>query len=78
VETHRREPISGVRNLNVPKHIERVLGQDEEVKLLAACDRVRSRLLRPLVVLALNTGMRRGGIAVFGVARYGLSSHLRM
>jgi integrase len=24
------------------------------------CDQVRSRLLRPLVVLALNTGMRRG------------------
>jgi integrase len=53
-------PFRGVRNLNVPKHIERVLAQDEEVKLLAACDRVHSRFLRPLVVLALNTGMRRG------------------
>jgi len=40
--------------------MERVLLADEEIKLLAACDRVRSRLLRPLVVLALDPGMRRG------------------
>lgn len=53
-------PFRGVRNLEVPKRVERVLSADEEVKLLAACDRVRSRSLRPLVVLALNTGMRRG------------------
>jgi integrase len=53
-------PFRGVRNLDVPKRDERVLSANEEVKLLAACDRVRSRLLRPLVVLALNTGMRRG------------------
>lgn len=53
-------PFRGVRNLEVPKRDERVLSADEEVKLLAACDQVRSRLLRPLVVLALNTGMRRG------------------
>ena len=33
---------------------------DEEIKLVAACDRVRTRFLRPLVLLALNTGMRRG------------------
>ena len=38
----------------------RILSGDEEIKLLAACERVRSRFLRPLVVLALNTGMRRG------------------
>jgi len=53
-------PFRGVRNLDVPKRDERVLSADEEVKLLAACGRVRSRLLRPLVVLAHNTGMRRG------------------
>jgi integrase len=53
-------PFRGVRNLDVPKRDERVLSADEEVKLLAACDQVLSRLLRPLVVLALNTGMRRG------------------
>jgi integrase len=53
-------PFRGVRNLEVPKRDERVLSADEEVKLLAACDQVRSRLLHPLVMLALNTGMRRG------------------
>jgi integrase len=53
-------PFRGVRNLGVPKRDERVLSADEEIKLLAACDQVRSRLLRPLIVLALNSGMRRG------------------
>ncbi len=33
---------------------------DEEKRLLAAYDCVRSRYLRPALVLALNTGMRRG------------------
>jgi integrase len=53
-------PFRGVRNLEVPKRNERVLSADEEIKLLAACDQVRSRVLRPLVVLALHSGMRRG------------------
>ena len=53
-------PFRGVRNLEVPKRDERVLSADEEVKLFAACDQVRSRLLRPLVVLALHSGLRRG------------------
>ena len=55
-------PFRGVRNLGVPKRDERVLSADEEIKLLAACDRVRSRLLRPLIVLALHSGMRRGEV----------------
>jgi integrase len=53
-------PFRGVRSLSVPKCVERVLGYDEETKLLAACDMVRSRFLRLLVLLALHTGMRRG------------------
>lgn len=53
-------PFRGVRNLNVLKWVERILEHDEEVKPLAACDLVQSRFLRPVVVLALNTGMRRG------------------
>jgi integrase len=53
-------PFRTVRPLCVPKCSERVLGYDEETKLLAACEQVRSRFLRPLVLLALHTGMRRG------------------
>jgi integrase len=52
-------PFRGLRNLKVLKNVERVLAPDEEVKLLAACEGVRARYLRPVVVLALNTGMRR-------------------
>jgi integrase len=53
-------PLHGVRALSVPPPSERFLDLDEEKRLLAACDGVRSRYLRPAVVLALNTGMRRG------------------
>ena len=53
-------PFRTVRSLSVAKSMERVLGLDEEIKLLAACEQVRSRFLRPLVLLALHTGMRRG------------------
>jgi integrase len=53
-------PFRGLRNLKVPKRDERVLAPDEETRLLAACERVRARHLRRVVVLALNTGLRRG------------------
>ncbi len=42
------------------KTAERVLGHDGETKLLAGCDREKSLFLRPLVLLALHTGLRRG------------------
>lgn len=53
-------PLRGVRSLNVPIRMERILQLDEEIRLLAACECVRSQFLRPVVILALNTGMRRG------------------
>jgi len=56
-------PFRGLRNLEVPKRDERVLSAEEEIKLLAACYQIRSRLLRPLLVLALNPGMRRGELS---------------
>jgi integrase len=52
-------PFRGVQ-ASVPKTDERVLGRDEETKLLAACDLMRTHFLRPVIVLALGTGMRRG------------------
>jgi integrase len=53
-------PFREVRSLSVPKSVERVLGREEETKLLAACGLVRTYFLRPVIVVALGTGMRRG------------------
>lgn len=55
-------PFANVGLLYVPGRPERVLEEGEETKLLAACDKVRSPHLRPIIVLALNTGMRKGEI----------------
>lgn len=54
-----KNPFRDVQFLHVPKSIERILSTQEELKLLQACDRVRGQFLKPLVVLALQTGMRR-------------------
>ena len=48
--------------MRVPKKPERILTESEEALLLAACDRVRGKHLRPIVTLALHTGMRKGEI----------------
>jgi len=52
-------PFRSVRNLRVPKRVDRVLAPEEEVRLLAACEHVRSKFLRPLVIMAIHTGLRR-------------------
>jgi integrase len=55
-----RNPIKLVRRPLVPRGRTRRLKEGEEDRLLAACDRGRTPLLKPLIILAIETGMRRG------------------
>src|SRR5439155_8639989 len=41
---------------------ERILTRDEELRLLAACENRYQKHLRPILICALDTGMRRGEI----------------
>ncbi len=54
----RKNPAAGYRHLEIPPGRIRFLDEDEIPRLLAACN----PNLRPIVVCALNTGMRRGEI----------------
>jgi integrase len=55
-----RNPAKQVRRPNLPNGRKRRLEAGEEQALLDACDRGRTPLLRPLIILAVQTGMRRG------------------
>jgi integrase len=57
-----KNPFDGVKLLRVPDVVDRILTVKEESQLLSACDKVRAPYLRSLIVLATNTGMRRGEI----------------
>jgi integrase len=66
-------PFRGVRNLSVPKRVERVLAPEEESRLVAACAKVRSRFLKPLIILAIYTGLRRSELLGLEWARIDLA-----
>src|SRR5450759_2093215 len=51
-----RNPVKMVRRPSVPQGRKRRLEDGEEERLLAACDRGRTPLLKQLVVLAIETG----------------------
>src|SRR4051812_8771001 len=55
-----RNPVKLVRRPPVPRGRTRRFKEGVEEVLLSACDRGRNRLLKPLIVLAIETGMRRG------------------
>lgn len=55
-----RNPVKLVRRPPVPRGRTRRFKEGEENALLTACDRGRTPLLKPLIVLAIETGMRRG------------------
>jgi integrase len=71
-----KNPFAGVKLLQVPKFRERILTKEEEEVLLSACDRVRAPYLRPIVMLALNTGMRKGEILSLQWAQVDLVNRL--
>ncbi len=55
-------PFKDLKLLKVPKRPERILTKEEENRLLASCSQVRAPLLLTSVLIALNTGMRKGEI----------------
>ena len=55
-----RNPAKIVRRPSAPQGRKRRLNEGEEARLLEACDQGRNRWLKPLIILALETGMRRG------------------
>jgi integrase len=55
-----RNPVKLVRRPPVPRGRTRRLKEGEEQSLLEASDRGRTPLLRPLIILAIETAMRRG------------------
>jgi integrase len=55
-----RNPAKMVRRPSAPRGRQRRLHEGEEGLILEACDRGRNRWLKPLVILAIETGMRRG------------------
>jgi integrase len=55
-----RNPVKLVRRPSIPRGRTRRLKEGEEQRLLDACERGRTPLLRPLIVLAIETAMRRG------------------
>jgi integrase len=71
-----KNPFAGACLLRVPTMSERVLQQHEEIRLLEACNRVRAPHLRPIIVLALNTGMRKGEILSLRWRQLDLASRL--
>ncbi|MGZ5259762.1 MAG: tyrosine-type recombinase/integrase [Burkholderiales bacterium] len=61
-----RNPVKMVRRPSVQQGRKRRLEDGEEERLLSACDRGRTPLLKQLVILAVETGMRRGELLGLG------------
>lgn len=53
-------PVKLVRRPALPRGRARRLQGDEEARLYAACDALRSAYMRPLITLSIETAMRRG------------------
>lgn len=69
-------PITSIRKPKLPKGRERRLVDDEEERLLAAASRSRAATLKLCIVLAIETGMRRGEIAGLTWDQIDLHNHI--
>ncbi|CAN5749163.1 site-specific integrase [soil metagenome] len=68
--------IKGIRKPKLPQGRERRLSLDEENRLLTAAEDCRATGLRFCIVLALETGMRRGEIANLTWEQIDLTDHI--
>jgi integrase len=55
-----QNPVRMIRRPSPPRGRDRRLNGDEEQRLLEAADAGRSRYMRPLIILAIETAMRQG------------------
>lgn len=69
-------PIARIRKPKLPQGRERRLEGDEETRLLAAARRSKSESLEFCIVLAIETGMRRGEIAELKWEQIDLHHHV--
>jgi integrase len=91
-ELLRHNPLAGLKALKEPSGRTRFLAENEILALLCACEQSRAPWLKAFVLVALNTGLRRGDIlsltrqsidwqnriATVSITKHGGAEHVRL